>query len=453
MAATYDFSSNAELRTLIELEIESQQWRDHKFSRWMGPNYLKYTKGKDIGAHGMEGMSFTGAPIETQKAFITEGRTVMDIPVMNRFITAPVFGDMPAEGLGEAPRFGFRTVQINQTRKPFAVPTGMQKQKVKMWKKLINDIRTQGGKWMSDWMATNIQMAMHTGYSFDLLNPVTLGGTAVTSMSHPNFFVPNSSGGGSQVGIDPTTGTYTVGSRPNTTGYEGAIEAAINGLNSSTTYACSGQFIYDLVIAAARLKINPITVEGARPFYPVWLKDSAYRQLQRDPDFKGLAKALFIDKMADHPLGNGMIAFYEGAAIFSDLMLFSAYTNALNANVTAGTIQYGPRPSSTLRTAGWKTDPTAGLLDSGAMAVGFLIGQSALTVGTGENIHIEEQFKDFGETHEIAFTMIQSVVRNDIFDTLGMLSDNVSNVALSKGDFYENTSSLSFVTNSPFNPS
>ena len=71
------------------------------------------------------------------------------------------------------------------------------------------------------------------------------------------------------------------------------------------------------------------------------------------------------------------------------------------------------------------------------MAVGFLIGQSALTVGTGENIHIEEQFKDFGETHEIAFTMIQSVVRNDIFDTLGMLSDNVSNVALSKGDFYD----------------
>ena len=31
-----------------------------------------------------------------------------------------------------------------------------------------------------------------------------------------------------------------------------------------------------------------------------------------------------------------MIAFYEGAAIFSDLMLFTAYTNALNANAYGG---------------------------------------------------------------------------------------------------------------------
>ena len=454
MAATYDFSSNAELRTLVQLEVEAQQWRDHKFSRWMGPNYLKYTKGIDVGSHGMEGTSTTGAPIETQKAFITEGRTEMLIPVMNRFTDAPFFGGTPIEGMGEKRKLGFRSVQVNQTRKPFSIPTGMEKQKVKQWKKLINDVRTGGAQWMSDWMATQIQLAMHAGYSSDLTFPVAGGGMGVSYISHPNFFVPNSSRVATQVGIDSTTLTYTVGSRPGTSGYEAAVEGAIDGLNSSTTYGLSAEFLADLVQQAAILKINPISIEGARPFYPVWVNAGAWRQLERDPDFKGLAKALFIDKMADHPLGNGMISFYEGAALFTDLMMFTAYTNAattaLAYPVTAGQVWYGPPPSAVQGAAGWKLDPTAGRIDVGSKAVGFLVGKSALTVGTGENVHIEEQFRDFGETHEVAFAMIQSVVRGETYATIGDLTDNISGAALSKGDFYENTTSLSFCTNSPF---
>ncbi len=453
-ASVFDFSSNPELRTLLELDMQYQQWRDHKFSRWMAPNYVKYMKTVDVGAHGPGGVAWTGAPIETQEAFIQEGRTDMLIPIRNRLVGAPVFGDVTLKGKAEAAKYGFRSVRINQTRKAYAPPTGYQLQKTKQWKKnLVGGARTDLGKWLSDWTATGIQMAMHTGYSLDLTMPVAAGGLAISYVSHPNFFVA----GSGQVGIDASTQTYTVGSRPGTSGYEAAVEAAINGLTGAAGQTCTAAFISDLVVSAARLKIPPIVTEKGFPFYPVWLKDSAWKQLKRDPDFVSLAKSLFISDLRDHPLGNGMIAYYDGAAIFTDLMLFNAYTNAMDSNVTAGTVQYGPRPVAADVANGWKINPTAGQLDTGAAdtvtsnaAIGFLIGQSALTIGTGEKVQFTEQLDDHEIVQEIGIRMIQSIVRNETYDTLGILTDNISGAALTAGDFYENTSSLVFATYSPF---
>ena len=446
-ASVFDFTSNAELRTLLETEMQYQQFRDHKFARWMAPNYVKYMKTVDVGAHGPNGSSWSGAPIEMQDAFIQQGRTDMLIPIRSRLTDPPVFGDMVLKGTAEGAKFGFRSVKINRTRKAYAPPTGMQEQKTRQWaKNLIGQSRDYLGKWMSDWTATSIQLALHTGYSPDLTMPVSAGGLATSYVAHPNFFVA----GTGQVGIDSSTGTYTVGSRPGTTGYEVAVEAALNGLTGAAGQTCNAAFISDLVVSAARLKIAPIVTESGFPFYPVWLKDSAWKQLKRDPDFLSLAKSLFISDLAKHPLGNGMIAYYDGAAIFTDLMMFNAYTNADNGNVTAGTIQYGPRPSTAQNAAGWKLDPTAGQLDSGSKAVGFLIGQSALTIGTGKKLSFTEQTDDHGNVHEIGIEMIQSIVRNETYDTLGILKDNISGAALSAGDFYENTSSLAFATYSPF---
>ena len=455
MAATYNFTANAALTTNLEVMVEEQQWRDHKFARWMAPNYVKYTKGRDVGAKGQEAGTATGAPIEMEKAFIEEGRISMLIPVMNRFTDPPIFGNLSGLGLGEARKLGFRSVSINQTTKILSVPVGIEKQKVKMFKKLINDIRVGGTQWMSDWMASSIQMAAYAGLSPDLAFPVVGGGLGTAYVSHPNFYVPNSSGVATQVGIDSSTSTYTVGSRPGTTGYEAAVAAGFDGMNNAATYGCTAEFIADLVQAAATAKINPIMIDGAvQPFYPVWVKDTQYRQLQRDPDFKGLAKSLFIKDMAEHPLGNGAIMFYEGAAIFPDNMLWAGYTAAQTTGaaypVTSGQVWYGPPPTAAQGAVGWKLNPTAGLIDPGAKAVGFLIGKSALTVGTGESVHIVEEIHEIGNTHEVGLQMIQSVVRNDVYDTTGTLSDNVSQAALSAGDFYENCSSLAFATYSPF---
>ena len=73
-----------------------------------------------------------------------------------------------------------------------------------------------------------------------------------------------------------------------------------------------------------------------------------------------------------------------------------------------------------------------------------------MTIGTGRNLHFEEQFDNFNEVQELASIMIQSQVRNETYDLLGQLKDTVSGAALAAGDFYENTSSLVFATYSPY---
>jgi hypothetical protein len=454
-ASVFDFSSNAELRTLLETDMQYQQWRDHKFSRWMAPNYVKYDKIKDVGSRGMEAIPWTGAPIEMQDAFIQQGRTDMLIPIRSRLSGSPVFGNTVLKGKAEAAAYGFRSVRINQTRKAYAPPTGYELQKTKQWKKnLVGGAHTDLSKWLSDWTATNVQQTMCTGYSLDLTMPAAAGGLAITAVSHPNFFAA----GQGQVGLDSATGTYTAGSRPGTSGYETAIETALNTLNAGGAgTSCTADFITAIVHAAARLKINPVVMSSGFSFYPVWLKDSAWIQLQKDPGFQSLAKSLYIKELAEHPLGNGMVAYLGGAAIFTDMMLYNAYTNAMDSTITAGTVQYGKRPSAANYALGWTTDPTAGVLDSGVAdtinsncAIGFLIGESALTIGTGEKVNYTEQLDDHENVQEIGIRMIQSVVRNETYDTLGILKDNISGAALTAGLFYENTSSLVFATNSPY---
>lgn len=445
-ASIFDMSGNPELRTLLGLEMEAQQWHQNRFAQWMAPNFVQSTKGKDVGTLGPKANGFTGAPIEMQTAFIQEGRTDMLIPVNNRLVKPPVFGGITLKGTAEPASYGFRSVQINETRKAYAPPTGMQKQKTKQWAKtLIGDARNQLKKQLSDWTAKSIQLAMYCGFSPDLTMPVSAGGLGTSYISHPNFFVA----GAGRVGIDAATGTYTAGSRPGTSGYEAAVEAALNGLEASHA-ACTVSFIKAMVTEASRLKINPIVLDGGFEFYPVWLKDSQWNQLIDDPSFQALAKSLHITALDKHPLGNGMGVYIAGAVLYPDKMLYCAYTNADDSGVTAGTVEYGPRPGTTYRNLGWKFNPEAGILDVGSKAVGILVGQSALTIGTGERLTFTEQFDDHENVQEIGYRMIQSIVRNEVYDTLGLLHDNISGAALTAGLFYENTSSLVFATYSPY---
>jgi hypothetical protein len=450
-APIYNFSSHPEVTTLLSAIVEKQQWYRHVFAGFMSPPFYKYQTGVDIGAAGLEDQRFTGAPIEMQKAFIAEGGTSMLIPVRSRFTDTPLFGDANARGKGEAMKFATRSVQINKTIKPFTIPTGMEEQKLKRWKKLINDVKTGGGEWISDWTCTSILSTMLNGFSPDLTFPVVGGGLGVSAISHPNFFIPNGLGGATQVGIDPATNTYTVGSRPGTSGYETAITAAVNSLTNPTTQACTSDFIGAIVKKANRLKIGRIVVKNSHPFYPIFLKDSAYDQLSNDPKFIATAQQLKLTDLADSPLGYGGGYYWKGAAIFNDATLWAAHTALDDAAIAANVTEYGPRPSTAQRNDGWTVDGTLGMVDSGDNAIGILLGRSALTVGTGRNLHFEEQFDNFGEVHEVAAIMIQSQVRNETYDLLGKLKDNVSGAALTAGDLYENTASLIFATRSPYN--
>jgi len=445
-ASIFDLTGNPELRTLLALEMEEQQWHEHRFARWMAPNFVQYVKGKEVGSVGSRGGGFTGAPIEVQTAFIQEGRTDMLIPVNSRLTAPPVFGGTTLKGTAEAPAFGFRAVRINETRKAYAPPTGMQRQKTKQWAKtLINEARTHLKRHLSNWTAINIQLAMYTGASTDLTMPVSAGGLGQAYVSHPNFFVA----GLGRVGIDPATGTYTSGARPGTSAYEQAVESALNGLETSKK-GCTVAFIRNIVTEATRLKIQPIVLESGFEFYPIWLKDSQFNQLITDPEFSSLAKSLHISELENHPLGNGMGIYIAGAVIYPDKMLYCAYTHNDDAGIPTGKVEYGPRPGAKYRGLGWKFNPELGALDTGTKAVGILVGQSALTIGIGERMTFTEQTDDHENVYEIGYRMIQSIVRNETYDTLGIMKDPISGEKLNAGDFYENTSSLVFATYSPY---
>jgi hypothetical protein len=440
-ASVFDLSGNPELRTLLQKEMQYQPLHEPRFGKWMAPNFVKAVAG-EVGSVGLNAPRWTGAPIEMQNAFIQEGRSDMLIPIRNRLVGAPVFGDMPLLGKEEAAIFGFRSVRINRTRKAYAPPTGMQKQKTKQWaKNLISNARTDLKIWYSGWTGKSIQMAMYTGFSLDLTFPVSAGGLGLSYVSHPNLWVAGTPG---QVGIDATTGTYTAAARPGTAAYEAAVQAAIDGMGvASSANACTAELIQKMVGNAARKKIQQVVLKDGFSFYPIWLKDSAYFQLLRDPEFRELAKRIDNSSLSRTPLGNGALAYYAGAAIYSDLSLFSAYTTAINANVTASTVEYGPRPTTAQLNAGWKLNPNLDEVDNGDYAVGLLVGQSAMTIGTGEELTITEDSEDYDNRQGIGIDVIQSMVRNETYDTSGL-------TGLTAGDFYENTSSIAFITNSPY---
>ena len=452
-APIYNFSSHPEVTTLLSAVVEEQQWYRHVFAGFMSPPFYKHKTGKDIGAAGLEDQSFTGAPIEMQKAFIAEGGTDMLIPVRTRFLDPPLFGDQNGRGKGEKVKFATRTVSVNQTLKVFSIPTGMEEQKLKRWKKLITATKDGASEWISDWTCTNIINTMLNGYSTDLTYPVIGGGRAVSIISHPNFFIPDGAGGATQVGIDSTTNTYTSGSRPGKSGYETAVTSAINSLSNAQTQGCTSDFISALIKKANRLKIPRIAVKNSHPFYPIFLKDSAYDQLSKDQVFRATAQQLKLTELADSPLGYGGGFYWMGAAIFNDSTLWCAHTltEGVDTGISANVTEYGSRPSTAQRAAGWTINPTNGSVDTGNIPVGILLGASAMTIGTAKNLYFQEQFDNFELVQELAAIMIQSDVRNETYDLLGQLQDNMSGAALSAGDFYENTSSLVFATYSPYN--
>ena len=435
MIAVFDLTNNPELRTLTEEKMRRQMFWGNRFASWIGEKFVKAggAGGEEVYSLSQDTPKWTGAPIETVNAFIQKGRTDMLIPVRNRLTGRPTFGGNQLFGKGEPPAYSFRSVFINRTRKSYSPPTGMELQKTKQWAtSLVDEARGYMSTWLSDYVPENLLAATFFGYSSDLLSPASAGGRAVATVSHPNFFIA----GQGQV-------TYANG-RPGTAGYEGSVETALDSLVGNANGGMTCRLIRNLVFEAARLKIKPITLKSGFEFYPVWLKDSQWLQLQADPEFQSLAKSLHIADLDKHPLGNGMVAYFGGAVIYNDLRFWSARTHLTDATVTAGTVEYGPTPTTAERNAGFYFGNTITQLDTGSRALGVLVGQSMLSVGTGQRLKFEDQAEDFGNHVELGLEMIQSWVRNETYDTIGFVP------GLNRGDFYENTSSLVFATNTPY---
>jgi len=427
----FEYTSRANPRILAE-RMYRQAFKQNKFAQWLAPNFIKAGGKEEVGTLGPNGPKWTGAPIEVHEEFVRMGKTDMDIPVRSRLTALPVYGDQPLKGKAERAVITFRSVKINRTRKAYSLPTGMSLQIVKKYAdNLVSEADSYLRQWMNDYMPGNFIQSILAGYSDELVHPTTGGGRGQTIMSHPNFFVANAG----QV-------SYS-GGRPGTTGYEAAVEAAINGLTDVAACHMRPGLIKNLVFEAARKKIAPITLENGFRFYPVWLSDSAWAQMQNDSDFNALYREL-PEGYKTHPLLTGAVAKIGGAILYADMNLWTAYTNAIDANVTAGTVQYGPRPSTSELGEGRKVGNWIENLDQGNIAIALLIGQSCLSVGVGARPSFTEQWDDHSNVKEVGIEQIISVVRNETFDHDGLVP------GLTAGDFYENTASLAVATFSPF---
>ena len=115
-------------------------------------------------------------------------------------------------------------------------------------------------------------------------------------------------------------------------------------------------------------------------------------------------------------------------------------TAASDASVTSP-VEYGPVSSAADRALGYQFGNWITDRDENNRKVGFLVGQSALSVGIGADMKFTEEIDDHEFVKEIGIQTIQSVVRADIFDKDGKKG--------TAGDFDENTSSLAFATYSP----
>lgn len=430
---------------ILAEKLYRQQWKRNSFGLWVAPEFIKATRDTaDVVVPGVDesGVKFAGSPIEVFKQFVTQGKTTLDIPVRLRLTANPVYGDKVLKGTEESGKIAFRTVKINLMRKAYMKPSLMSAQVTLPYlENLMNEASEYLTQWFNDYHPGNFIQAMCAGGSIDLINGVGVGGRGQTIMSHPHFYA---------LGVGKVAWT----SRPGTAGYETAVSTALDAQSSSTTHAVTVKKLAGLVLEAQRLRIAPLVMKAGFRRYAIWLSDAQWHQLRQDADFKDFYIRL-PNELDNHPLATGARADLHGAIIYVDQNMPHASTNTnYDSNYQqppSNKVWYGPAPTAAEYAQGYMVGNMIERRSELPRKIGFLIGQSALSVGVGvpvsggkkgSSMQFVEQFDDYGAISGVGIATIQSVVRADVYDQDGV-------TGLSAGDFYENTSSLVFSSNSP----
>jgi len=430
---------------ILAEKLYRQQWKRNSFGLWVAPEFIKATRDtSDVVVPGVDesGVKFVGSPIEVFKQFVTQGKTTLDIPVRVRLTGNPVYGDKVLKGTEESGKIVFRTVKINLTRKAYMKPSLISAQiTLPYLENLMMEASEYLTQWFNDYHPGNFIQAMCAGGSIDLINGVAAGGRGQTIMSHPHFYV---------LGI----GKITWANRPGSAAYETAVTTQVDNASSSTTHAVTVKKLAGLVLEAQRQRIQPLVMKAGFRRYAIWLSDAQWHQLRQDTEFKDFYIRL-PNELDNHPLATGARADLHGAIIYVDQNMPHVSTNTnydSNYERPASNKQvYGPAPTAAEFAAGYVVGNMIERRSDLPRKIGFLIGQSALSVGVGvpvsggkkgPSMQFVEQFDDYGAISGIGIATIQSVVRSDIYDQDGV-------TGLTAGDFYENTSSLVFCSNSP----
>lgn len=379
----------------------------------------RYPSSVGLGSSETKRLKPTGMPIEMVTNFQHEGSATMDVPVINPLTELPIYGDNQALGNEESQKITYKTVTINQVRKPVLIRTGAMSEQVLKKPEVQKELMTNSKEQLQDFNIRYVgfqpYMALLRRYSDNITASKANGGLGLTPASHPNFYVAG-------------YGKATWSDTPAT--YETNVATALNSLTDTAACHFSTKTIENAVALASRLKIPRVAINGGKYYIMVTNPDQA---LQLFSDEKWVNANQYAGPRNDtNRLVTGeIVGLYRGCYIYVDQNAPGAEISGdTNYSSARGTVNYG------------NANPIKYPVHETNRKLAILLGASAVACGYASPLAFESETWDYNNKKSEASRMIVGFERADIYDTDGYYG--------TAGNFKENTSSLVIATYSPF---
>ncbi|MDD5353210.1 MAG: DUF4043 family protein [Candidatus Omnitrophica bacterium] len=411
-------------RTILSQELKKGHW--YQIPVWAP--LIGHIGGADngvplsvpFGASKQKVLKPTFKPIEVLTDFNNYGID-MDIPIYYPFTDKPVYGDNPALGNEEAPKWAYQKAYINQIRKPVLIKDGLMGEKAlskKLTMQLMENAKDKLIDFNRRWQAYAPYDAILRGYSENLLAAKADGGLGhvLSQKSNPNFYVV----GHGKVTWNDTAATY-----------ETNIATAADTLDVADVM--STKTIMNAIFSASQLRIRPVDFGAAGQYYVMIMNPAQALQLAQDQQWLDSQKAAITGERMRvlSPLFNGVLeGEYRGVLIVVDQNAPGIRTSGdTGYSSTRGTVNYG------------NDNPLASPIDTADRKLAILVGASAVMCGHSVSLNFETEDWDYKNKKSEASYTVVGYNRSDIYDNDGFFG--TANL------FKENTSSLVIATYSP----
>ncbi len=412
-------------RRLLAKEMEKAVWFKSKWTPYIG--FLDYDKFKKANPYASPSryMKPTGNVIDVAKEFSRDGGIDMDIPIIYPLVGKGVSGIAPLRGNEESRKIATKKVRVNQKRHAVVIQDNKMSKQVLKNPEIVRALMERGKEdlqdWFSRWISYQPHLALLTGYSEHLTDPIY--GVNVTQKSHPNFYVQ----GYGRVNISGF-GTPT---------YEANVKTALASLTNTTGDYFGMESIDNMVYLARQHRIQPLNF-GGQEVYVIFIHSAQARQLKRDAKFVEPMKFAW-ERSKDNPLFTGIV---EGLILSQALLVID---DTIPCALIQGDTGFDPAKSTTGDNNGvmyfdrdnFMANPTM----NGVRRPAILVGQGAITCGYASELSFETEEADYSQFLGDGADMIVGFERADIYDDDGYFG--------SAGSFLENVSSLVYFTYSP----
>jgi hypothetical protein len=361
----------------------------------------------------------SGKPIEILDSFIEDGRDNMLIPFLKRLTGAPVYGDTVVKGTGEQQVLWWLRSYINQYRKAVEAKSGaMSYQRQKIYR-LMEAAKPQLVEWLAQYENQECSRAYYEGVSKNLSSAVSYDGLGLYKRYHPNFFY--------NVG-NVLTEAGTAGKTKIASDLDSAVAATDEELNTT--------IMRQLKIKAMNLKIPQMVTRNGYKYWVMLAHPTQTDMLLADTDYQASSRESYSG-LKDNDEMKGLVAYWQGFAIFEDIVAVRAWDNA------AGGF-FGDDDTSPIAS---EFDPTA--ITDNICAIVF--GNQSMGKGVAEAPNFTTEEDDHKNIKEIAFNTqngynrAEFVAESDASESAGVFTKGGA-AAVASATTATNQSSLILMT-------